>query len=142
MKQLTIVVIAVLTLLVACQSGGGGSDQPTDPAAVMDAYTAAINAHDVEKALSYVADDAVYDRSVGGFNGKEEVRGFIEGLFARNVQVELIGERTVDGERVTWQSRVMIDDPENPGTRLEIINNSESIVRDGKIVKHTARRAP
>jgi predicted SnoaL-like aldol condensation-catalyzing enzyme len=137
MKRLIIAAIAVMTLLAACQSGGS---QPTNPAAVMDAYTAAINAHDLEKALSYVADDAVYDRPAGAFNGKEEVRGFIEDLFARNVQVELIGERTVDGERVTWKSRVMIDDPENPGVRLEIINNSESIVRDGKIVKHTARR--
>ncbi|HEX9924855.1 MAG TPA: nuclear transport factor 2 family protein, partial [Anaerolineae bacterium] len=110
--------------------------------AVMDAYTAAINAHDVEAALSYVADDAVYDRSVGAFNGKEEVRGFIQGIIDRNVHVELIGERTVDGERVTWQSRVMLDDPANPGgPQIEVRNNSESIVRDGKIVMHTARPA-
>jgi len=129
-----------IVLLAACQSGGSSS-QPTDPAAVMDAYTEAINAHDVEKALSFLADDAVYDRSAGAFNGKSEVRQFVEGIIARDVQVGVIGERTVDGEHVSWQSRVMIDDPQNPGTRLEVILNSESIVRNGKIVQHTARVA-
>ena len=134
MKRLVIAVIAVMTLLVACQSGG--SDQPTDPAAVMDAYTAAINAHDVEKALSYVADDAVYHRPAGDFNGKGEIRGFIEGLIARNVKVELIGQRAVEGERVTWQSHVTLENPAQ-----DIMNNSESIVRNGKIVMHMAQPA-
>lgn len=137
---ISLVVIIVLALLVSCQSTTSG--QPTDPAAVMDAYTAAINAHDVEKALSYVADDAVYDRPTGQFNGKEETRGFIEGLVARNVKVELVGERQVDGERVSWSSHVTLADPENPnGPPVEIMNNSQSIVRNGKIVSHTARPA-
>jgi limonene-1,2-epoxide hydrolase len=140
MKRFITLITIMLVLVVSCQSGS--ATQPADPAAVMDAYTAAINAHDVEAALSYVADDAVYDRSVGAFNGKEEVRGFIQGIIDRNVHVELIGERTVDGERVTWQSRVMLDDPANPGgPQIEVRNNSESIVRDGKIVMHTARPA-
>ena len=134
-RLLVVLLIVVTTLLTACQSGGGSS-QPTDPAAVMDAYTAAINAHDVEGALSYVADNAVYHRPAGDFNGKEEVRGFIEGLVARNVKVELIGERTVDGERVSWQSHVTLENPAQ-----EITNNSESIVRDGKIVMHSAQAA-
>lgn len=132
--------IVIIALLTACQSATSG--QPTDPAAVMDAYTEAINAHDVEKALSYVADDAVYERPNGAFNGKAEIRNFVEDLVARNVHVELIGERQVDGEQVTWHSRVMIDDPENPdGPQMELRNDSTSIVRDGKIVRHMAVRA-
>lgn len=135
--------LVLLGLFVAAVAGcqGGESTGPTDPAAVMDAYTAAINAHDVEAALALVDDNAVYDRSVGAFQGKEEIRGFIEGLIARNVSVELIGERQVDGERVSWTSRVRLDDPDNPGgPQLEAINDSESVVRGGKIVSHTARR--
>jgi predicted SnoaL-like aldol condensation-catalyzing enzyme len=140
-KLFGVMVIGLLALLVSCQSSPAGP-APLGPAEVMDAYTAAINAHDVEKALSLVADDAVYHRPSGEFTGKEAVRGFIEELIARNVKVELIGERTVDGERVTWRSRVMLDDPQNPdGPQLEIMNNSESIIRDGKIVMHTATRA-
>lgn len=140
-RSLITPIIIVMIVLVSCQPTTVG--QPTDPATVMDAYTAAINAHDVETALSYVADDAVYSRPTGDFKGKEEIRQFIEDIIARNVQVELFGQRQVDGERVTWQSRVRLDDPQNPGgPQLEIVNNSESIVRDGKIVSHTATRAP
>ncbi len=134
-----LVLALVLWLLAACagqQGGGEEEEQPTDPAEVMDAYTAAINAHDVEGALALVDDDAVYGRPTGQFNGKEEIRGFIEGLVARDVHIELLGERRVEGEQVSWQSRVTLSDPED-----EFINNSESIVRDGRIVAHTATRA-
>ncbi|HAV77687.1 MAG TPA: hypothetical protein DCX53_10080, partial [Anaerolineae bacterium] len=126
-RSLYILIVALMILLTAC-----GSQSPTDPAAVMDAYTAAINAHDVEAALLLVADDAVYDRPSGQFTGKEEVRTFIEGLIAQDVHVELIGERTVNGEKVTWQSQVTLKDLQNPdGPPIVLLNNSESIVRDG-----------
>ena len=140
MRRLVMVLsILLMVLLVAC---GGGETAVIGPAEVMDAYTVAINNHDVEAALALVADDAVYERPAGTFTGKEEIRGFIEDLIARDVQVELVGERTVDGERVTWQSHVMIKDPANPdGPLLDIMNNSESIVRDGKIVHHQAEPA-
>jgi hypothetical protein len=139
-----LVLALALWLLVGCagQQGGGeeeeqaSEEQPTDPAEVMDAYTAAINAHDVEGALALVDDEAVYGRPTGQFNGKEEIRGFIEGLVARDVHIELLGERQVEGEQVSWQSRITLNDPED-----EFINNSDSIVRDGKIVSHTATRA-
>jgi ketosteroid isomerase-like protein len=139
MKRLVMILwVAALALIV---TGCGGGGRPTDPAGVMDAYTDAINAGDVELALSYVAEDAVYDRPGGQFVGKAEVRGFVEDLIARNVEVELIGERAVDGDTVTWTSHVTIDDPENPGTRLDLTNNSLSVVQNGLIVQHTAQRA-
>jgi ketosteroid isomerase-like protein len=125
----------------ACQASD--PSQPADPAAVMAEYTTAINAHDLEKALSLVADDAVYTRPGGEFRGKEEIRGFIQDLINRDVQVELIGERQVQGERVSWTSRVSLQDPQDPnGPRVEIVNHSESIVRNGQIVTHSAQRAP
>jgi ketosteroid isomerase-like protein len=128
--------VACLFCLNACQS----SD--TDPAAVMDAYTEAINNHDVEAALALVAEDALYSRPNGDFNGKEEIRGFIEGLFARDVQVSVIGERQVNGEEVIWMSSVSLLDPENPnGPRIQLTNNSRSTIRNGLIVFHTAERA-
>jgi hypothetical protein len=125
-----------LVLFVSCQAGPAGGGQPTDPAAVMDAYTAAINAGDVEGALKFVAEDAVYDRPAGQFQGKEQVRGFVEGLIARQAKVELLGERQVDGERVSWSSRVTLTNPDQV-----LMNNSESIVRNGLIVMHSARPA-
>lgn len=136
-RKLYALFIVLILMINACQAGG-----PTNPAAVMDAYTAAINAHDVEAALQYVADDAVYERPTGQFQGKDEVRTFIENLIAQDVHVELLGERTVEGEKVTWMSQVTLKDPQNPdASPTVIVNNSESIVRDGKIIFHTARRA-
>jgi ketosteroid isomerase-like protein len=115
----------------------------TDPLAVMEAYTAAVNAHDLEAALALVNDAAVYTRPAGEFLGKEEIRGFLLDLFARNVRVELIGERQVQGSRVTWRSRIFLADPQNPdGQPLELVNDSESVVQNGRIVFHSATRAP
>jgi hypothetical protein len=60
---------------------------------------------------------------------------------AREEHIELLGERQVEGEQVSWQSRVTLNDPENPdGPPVGFVNNSESIVQDGKIVSHTAPR--
>lgn len=136
--------IILFLLLGACQSETTpAAQEPLDPAAVTDAYTTAINAHDVEAALSYVADDAVYTRPAGTFEGKEQIRGFIEGLVAQNVRVELIGERQVEGELVRWMSQVTLSDPDNPdASPTEIVNNSQSTVRNGLIVAHSAERAP
>jgi len=136
-RLVVLLIVLVASLLAACQSGGSST---ADPAAVMDAYTTAINAGDVEAALALVADDAVYDRPGGTYNGKEEIRGFVQDLVDRHVHVELVGERTVNGDTVTWVSHVTIDDPANPGTRLDLTNNSESVIQNGLIVHHQARR--
>jgi hypothetical protein len=118
--------------------------RPTNPAAVLDAYTAAINAGDVETALSFVADDAVYDRPppLGLLTGKAAIRGFIETLVARKARIELLGLRTVAGESVTWKSRVTQLDATDPTLPPVVsLNDSSSIVRNGLIVQHTARAA-
>jgi hypothetical protein len=107
----------------------------------MDAYTAAINAHDVDIAMLYVSSEATYNRPLGIFGGLPEIRGFIQDLIDHGVSIELIGERAVDGERVTWSSLVKFSNPA-PGSPAEIRNASESLVRDGKIVEHRAARMP
>ena len=88
MRNLT---AALLLFGMAIAGSRNAHAQPLGPAAVIDAYTAAINAQDVEGALAFVADNAVYMRPIGQFNGREEVRGFIEGLtydsFSQNLLV-------------------------------------------------------
>jgi hypothetical protein len=138
-------VLAAATLGVALLAGRvpPGAAQPLGPAAVIDAYTAAINAHDVEAALAFVADDAVYLRPGGRFVGKDEVRGFIEGLVAQRAAIELVGERQVFRNYVSWSSRVSLYDPDRPDAPPTVLQNlSESIVVDGQIVFHRASRAP
>jgi hypothetical protein len=107
----------------------------------MDAYTAAINAHDVDVAMLFVSPEATYNRPLGIFGGLPEIRGFIQDLIDRGVSIELIGERSVEGERVRWSSVVRFSDPA-PGAPAEVRNESESLVRDGKILEHRATRQP
>jgi hypothetical protein len=81
-------------------------------------------------------------RPAGAFVGKGEVRGFVEDLVTRGARIELIGERSIDGEWVRWRSRVSLADPANPGgPRLVVNNRSSSIIRDGLIVFHQAMPA-
>lgn len=115
--------------------------RPVDPAAVVDAYTAAINAGNTEGALTFVAEDAVYDRPppLGILTGKAAIRGFVQDLITRKARIQLLGLRTVEGETVKWKSRVEVDSPTDPSQRQLALNESSSIVRDGLIVQHTAR---
>jgi len=141
--QRSVAILGILILMAAWMASAPVSAQPLDPAAVVDAYTAAINAHDVEAALAFVDDDAVYVRPAGRYTGKTEVREFIDGLVFQNVRIELIGERQVLRNYVTWTSRVTLSDPMNPNApSMTIMNQAESIVRDGRIVFHMATRAP
>lgn len=118
--------------------------RPVDPGAVVDAYTAALNDGDVERALSFVADDAVYDRPapLGILNGKAAIRGFVQDLVSRNARIQLLGLRVVEGESVRWHSRVTLRSAANPSEAQILLNDSSSIVRNGLIILHTARPAP
>jgi ketosteroid isomerase-like protein len=140
---LRICTLAAILFTVALVAPRSGTAQPLNPAAVIDAYTAALNAHDVEGALAFVDDNAVYMRPTGQFIGREEVRGFIEGLVAQNVQIELMGERQEFGNYVMWMSQVTLADPTNPGAApMQLRNQSESVVHGGRIVFHLATRVP
>ena len=139
MQRVTAALLAI-AIVVAIVPSVTRAAQPVDPGAVVDAYTAALNGGDVEAALGFVADEAVYMRPAGRFIGKGEVRGFVEDLVSRQARIELIGDREVYGEYVTWQSRVTFG---NPGAGpAEVRNFSRSVVIDGKIVFHMARPAP
>jgi hypothetical protein len=132
-------IVATIVAILALGSPSHTWAQAMNAGAVVDAYTEAINAGDVDGALSFVADNAVYMRPAGQFIGKDQVRGFIEDLVLRAARIELQGEREVYGEYVTWRSRVAFG---NPGAGpAEVRNQSRSVVIDGKIVFHMATPA-
>ncbi len=135
-----IIIILVAVVFVLTTGLLTASAQPRDPVGVVDAYTAAINAGDVEGALAFVADNAVYMRPAGQFIGKDQVRGFIQDLVARGARIELQGDRDTVRDYVSWISRVTFA---NPGSGpSEIRNLAQSIVVDGKIVFHMAYPSP
>lgn len=90
--------------------------QELDPVAVLDARQEAENAHDVDGALAWFADDAVVRLSVGSpqerlFVGSEQIRGWLEGLIQEQVVAVESGEpRQVHyGNTVTWTSWVSLE---------------------------------
>lgn len=132
-------IVIALSLFTSMLTADLAAAQPMDSGAVVDSYTAALNAGDVEAALAFVSDDAVYMRPAGHFVGKDQVRGFIESIIERGAQIELQGDREVYGEYVRWNSRVTFTNPGSGPT--ESRNRSQSIVHEGKILFHMATPA-
>src|SRR5688500_11041798 len=65
----------------------------SDPVAVFDAFNAAVNAHDVDAALAFFADDAVArlpeQPPLGVHRGKDEIRTWLETDVNDNIHVEI-----------------------------------------------------
>ena len=139
-KNLILLMIVSISLLVACQSATLAT--PMDSVTVIDKYIAAINAHDVEGALEFVDNNAVYSPEGNQIKGKSEIRKFIEQNVAQLVSVERLGEYTVDGERITWTERGLFKNPFPGGTTMKITTNLEAIVRNGKIISLTGTAVP
>jgi len=138
-RNLVLLTVVVISLLVACQST---TPEPIDPTSVIDEYIAAINAHDVEKALQFVADDAVYSPQGNQIKGKEEIRQFIEDNLAQLISVERVGEYKLGGERVSWTERGLFKNPFPGGAPIEVVTNLEATVQNGKIISLTGTEVP
>jgi hypothetical protein len=119
--------------------------QPSsDPAAVITAYEMARNRHDVDMALGYFADDAVVNQRNTNFNGKDEIRKFLDGVSARSRFI-VVSDRKVTGNRVSWTERSggmgpdqqpQMRAPSGFGAGLANTSftiNVEAVVQDGKI---------
>jgi ketosteroid isomerase-like protein len=135
------VMVLVLALSVAVHA------QDTDPLSIVNAWLDALNAADVDQALSYLADDAVVTMvppatpdDDGIFTGKEEIRGWYEGLVAAE-GVAALSDCQVEGESVTC-----IDTYTDGGLQAMGIDAIDGplalIVRDGKIQSYTFTMSP
>jgi limonene-1,2-epoxide hydrolase len=129
MISLAVLVAILLTLPMVLYA------QETDPEAVVTAYYEAVNASDVEGALSYFADDAVINIvPFGTHTGKEEIRAYLEGAVALNATLEPENLQ-VDGDTLTLTVWYSDDDLRGLGLKLEGI--TEVTFKDGKIVAET-----
>ena len=90
-------------------------DSPTNPAAVIEAVYAAVEAQDLDAAGALLADDAVLvlipppPGTNGTFVGKEAVLGWYASLIANNFTIDL-GNVEEDGNRVTLTNLTWVDD--------------------------------
>jgi hypothetical protein len=138
-RNLILLTVVVISLLVACQST---TPEPIDPTSVIDEYIAAINAHAVEKALQFVANDAIYSPEGNQIKGKSEIRKFIEENMTQLVSVERVGEYKVNGERVSWTERGLFKNPFPGGAPIKVVTNLEATVQNGKIISLTGTEVP
>src|SRR5215211_4826989 len=119
------IVIGAIVTLVAVGCGSNGSSEAI---MVVKDFYAAINAKDVDKAMKYVADSAVFVDPNGTFRGAEEVRN----EFIRNwgfVTFEHSNFRAKSG-RVVYDFNVK----DVTGRVIAQGTDGLTIVQDGKIV--------
>lgn len=136
MRPLTVAAwIAVVAVLVGLALPARRAQAQTqDPMAVVTAFNAAVNAHDVDAALALFAPDAVVrfpnQPPPNEYRGTQEIRTWLAADAAQHIQVATENVQ-VAGERVTWTGRVDIDDLRPLG--ITLVGTVEATVRDGTI---------
>lgn len=82
---LALIILAVigLPLLAACDGEGNvsGSEASSDPADVIEGYVTAYNAHDIDGAMAFFAEDAVIIQGTDRFVGADAIRDAVLGEF-------------------------------------------------------------
>jgi hypothetical protein len=100
--------------------------QANEPAAIIGAYEAARNRGDLDTAMSYFADDATVTQRTATFNGKEEIRRYLQAAIGRGRFVVSSNRRST-GSQLNWVERPA-------GQNINGVEVSvEAIVKDGKI---------
>ena len=136
--KITSVVVVLMVLAGLFGFTIGTHAQATDPEAVFNALHAAINAHDVDGALAFFADDAVVQfpnqPPPNVFRGKTEMRAWLQGDANQHIQVKT-EQFKVAGDRMTWIAKVDVDDVRPLGITIE--GPVEAVVQNGKITSFT-----
>ena len=130
------VVLTAAVLVAACGDDDGSGD--SDPAAVVEGYVAAYNAQDIDRVMTFFADDAVIlvgGERVGGaerIEGAAAIRAGTREEFtvhAPGGEAYSISNLVVTGDTVTWDHVFRGTAHTCTGT------GNEAVVRDGKIVE-------
>lgn len=126
MKKKTVLTLALCMILVSLVSCG---PKPEELALQL---AEAVNAQDIEGALALFAEDAVVSSvSPEPFNGKDEIQGWLEGMFADNFKLEAEIESS-DGNLVYENDTMSMDSMSFYGIDT-LTGTSEVTVDDGKI---------
>lgn len=134
-------IVALMALVVMLGLPSMLYAQETDPLSVVNAWHDALNGYELDAALSYMADGGVVTivpplaGGSGVYSGKEEIRGFWEGMVAANFSC-VLSDCQVEGETVTCIN-VYTDD----GLKAMGVDSIEgewvATVQDGKIQSYT-----
>lgn len=137
--QQFIIRIACLGLALLFATPSPAAAQSSDPAAVVRALDAALNAHDADAALALFADDAVIKDgdpavgSSGNFVGKDQIRTWLAVIVDPALRFSIASSgHQVDGNSVTWSWSASIADFVPLGVDPEQ-GTSAALVQGGKI---------
>jgi len=91
---------------------------------IIEQYYAALNAKDIDLAMSYIAPDAEFANPTGKYTTTEEIRASLDGLAKDGITFELSNFRAADG-RVVYDYKVLLgEDVLDSGTDgLTIVQN-------------------
>jgi hypothetical protein len=126
MKTHRIIILAVaLSMLAACGPAAAPTPEPTS---ILQGYYDAVNDKDIDKAMSFIAEDAVFTGELGAtFSGHAEIRATLQSAIDAGVTFEVSDVRVTDG-RLVYQYQAHVPNALSPsGTGL-------AIVKDGKII--------
>ena len=114
-----------MLILVAC-----GPAAP-DPVTVYQSFLEAVNAKQLDEAMSFVADDAVFVDGMSKYSGKEEIRAYL--LPQINMDGKGEASEIVDTNgRLDYNFKAFVTGNEvYSGTGLTIVENGK-IIFDGK----------
>ena len=108
---------------------------------IINDWVEALNAGDIEAALSYLADSAVVQivpsapGTSGIFTGKEKVRGWYETVVGQN-GLTVLSDCQIDGETVTCANTYAEDSFRSLGID-SVVGEWVAVVRDGKLQSYT-----
>ena len=125
-KLLVIASLSVVLVLVAC---GSADTSTADSVTVLEDYYAALTAGDLDKAMSYVADDAVFIDPMGKYVGLEEIRAAYVGQVNIGGKWEPSNIKDTNGKsRLVYDFKAYINDV------LVYDGAGLTVVKDAKII--------
>jgi limonene-1,2-epoxide hydrolase len=120
---------AVVAFGLAGTVCGGAKPASPDPVQIVKAFFDAVNAHQIDKAMSYISPKAVFDEPIGTFTGRAAVRGLVR----REVEHQVVFHHSnfrVHGGRVVYDFRIT----QYPTGIVATGDDGLTIVKNGKIV--------
>ena len=129
MKKLLFITSLSVVLVLVLAACGSADTATTDSVTVLQNYYAALTAGDLDKAMSYVADDAVFIDPMGKYVGLEEIRAAYEGQVNIGGKWEPSNIKDTNGKgRLVYDFKAFINDV------LVYDGTGLTVVKDGKII--------
>lgn len=131
-------VLSLITLVVAMVSAGTlkAYAQAKDPASVIAYGASQVNAHNLDALMSIFAEDAVVINDGTTFAGKSQVREFMRMALNDFISTTIVGDFTVNGNKVTWREADRLTSLTQIGVPV-VYSSGEATVENGLIKSMT-----